>query len=149
VQTYYKENIGEVVKFSDIDISLKQCYIKAFPISALPQTPEGQFDEVFKRLQAGFISVQQGQKLLRMPDTEQFTDLETSELDFVSKQLSNMVRGTPEEPIAIQNLEMALGEAKKHYFMYSNKNLAEENLNLIQAYIQTCQHPNRCQKSSW
>lgn len=139
VQTYYKEEEGETIHFSDINIKRDQCYIKAFPISALPQTPEGQFDEVFKRLQAGFITVQQGQKLLRMPDTEMYTDLETAELDFVAKQMSRMVRGEPEEPLATQNLEMALGEARKHYFYYSNRGLDEDNLNLIMAYIQTCQ----------
>lgn len=139
VQTYFKEDEGEVIRFEDINIRRDQCYLKAFPISALPQTPAGQFDEVYKRLQAGFITVQQGQKLLRLPDTEMFTDLETAELDFVSKQMSNMVRGEPEEPIAFQNPEMALGEARKHFFHYSNAGLAEENLNLISAYIQSCQ----------
>jgi hypothetical protein len=139
VQTYFKEKEGEVIRFEDINIRRDQCYLKAFPISALPQTPAGQFDEVYKRLQAGFITVQQGQKLLRLPDTEMFTDLETAELDYVSKQMSNMVRGEPEEPIAFQNPEMALGEARKHFFHYSNAGLAEENLNLIAAYIQSCQ----------
>jgi hypothetical protein len=139
VQTFYKEKQGEVLHFKDINITRDQCYIKAFPISALPQTPEGQFEEVYKRLQAGFITIQQGQKLLRMPDTERYTDLETAELDFVAKQMSRMVRGEPEEPIASQNLEMALGEAKKNYFYYSNAGLVDESLALIDAYIQTCQ----------
>jgi hypothetical protein len=139
VQTYFKEDESETIRFEDINIRRDQCYLKAFPISALPQTPEGQFEAVYQRLQAGFITIQQGKKLLRMPDTEMFTDLDTAELDFVAKQMSNMVRGTPEEPIATQNLEMALGEARKHYFYYSNRNLDEENLGYIQMYIQTCQ----------
>ncbi len=137
--TYYSFDVQKDIDWDDVQLERDQFDIQVFPVNMMPNTPAGKFEFVTQLLQSQLIDPIYAKKLLRMPDTDGYLDLQNAEVDFVLCQISKMVRGEPQEPDMSQNFDLAQELVSKAYFLYNNKKLNPENLILFDAYLQAIQ----------
>lgn len=81
----------ESIDWKYIDLEADEYSCKAFPVSSLPETPEGKLQTIQEYAQAGFIEPRTARKLLDFPDLEQVENLVNAEEEFLTKMLDRMV----------------------------------------------------------
>ena len=76
-----------------------------FPTSSLSSTPSGRLQDVQELLQAGFISKDDGMKLLDFPDLKSYMDRKNAGLDDIEKMIEIMIeKGEYQTPEPYQDL---------------------------------------------
>lgn len=135
--TFYSPDLQKNIDWDDVEMERDQFDMQVFPVNMLPNTPEGKFSFVQEMLQSGMIDPVYAKKLLRIPDTDGYLDLQNAEVDYVLCQISKMVRGEEQEPDVNQNFDLAKDLVQKAYFYYTNKNLNPKHLLLFDRYLQT------------
>ncbi len=127
----------ESIDWTDIDLQEDQYIMQMFPTSGLASTPAGRFQQIQEYLQANFITVEQGKKLLDLPDLESVIDLEVAALDDIEAMIERMVdKGEYETPEPFQNLELGSNMCQQAYLKYKNEGAPDEVLELLRTWVE-------------
>jgi hypothetical protein len=126
----------ETIRWDEVDMDEDKYIMRLFPTSALSSTPAGRLQEVQELLQAGFISREDGVKLLNFPDLEGFYNMENAGLEDIERQIEMMVdKGDYETPEPYQNLELGVKKMQQAYLMYRSQGAPEDRLELLRRWM--------------
>jgi hypothetical protein len=132
---YYDKDTCKNISWDDVNIDRKDYAIQSFPVSLLPSTPEGKFQFVNDMMQVGLLDPVAAKKLMQMPDTDGYLDLQNAPVDFVMNHISEMLEGNEVEPDVNQDFDLSLDLVSKAYQLYSVKRAKPECLMLLENYI--------------
>jgi hypothetical protein len=123
--------------WKEIDLEEDSYVMQCFPVSSLPNQPEGRFQTVQEWVQAGWYTVRQAKKLMNFPDTEQIDSLQQAAEDVITEDLDKIVdEGIQTAPEALDNLEVAAELALEYYQIGKVNGLEDERLEMLRVYIQ-------------
>jgi hypothetical protein len=132
---YYDKDSCKNIDWDDVNIDRQDYAIQSFPVSLLPSTPEGKFQFVNDMLQVGLLDPVSAKKLMQMPDTDGYLDLQNAPVDFIMSHISDMLEGNEVEPDINQDFNLSLDLVTKAYQLYSVKKVKPECLVLLENYI--------------
>lgn len=84
-------NFVESIDWKDINLSLDEYWLKAFPTSELPEEPAAKLQTVQEYAQAGFISPRAARRLLSMPDVEMADKLANAAEELICKSIEEII----------------------------------------------------------
>lgn len=130
----------ETIDWSEVDMSEDKFLMDIFPTSSLSNTPSGRLQDVQELLQAGFISKEDGMKLLDFPDLESAMSLENSEILDIERMIEEMVdKGKYQTPEPYQNLEMGIKKCQQAYLKYRAESAPDDRLELLRRWMEDAQ----------
>jgi hypothetical protein len=113
--------------------------IQCFTESALPRTPAGRIATVTELVQAGMLTIKEGNRLMRFPDTEQNQKLENSSEERTYKMLDAIVeKGDYSQPDPFLDLDFASKTAVQYYNLYVAAKLEEKKADLLRKFFTVC-----------
>lgn len=145
-KTYEKEgDIGvkvpgrrfiQQIKWSEVDLDDDQFVLQIYPVSKLPNDPEGRLATIQEMMQAGLIDPQTGRRLLDYPDLESEENLGNANADYLHMILDKMVEdGEFTSPDPMIDLSKAKLLAQEYYAQGLLNNLEEPKLELLRRFI--------------
>jgi hypothetical protein len=130
-----KGRLFDQIDWKDIDLTEDEYVMKVYPISSLPNDPEGRLSTIQEYTQAGFMKPRTGRRLLDLPDLEMEEELANSKEDYLHEIIEKMIEDgvyTPPEPF--DDLDLAL-ELSLDYYAYAKCNGVEEDkLDLLRQF---------------
>jgi hypothetical protein len=87
----------ERVKFADINIEDDQYELQIWPTSMLPKTPSARYQQIDEWVQAGYLSKEEGMRLMDMPDLDDAVSLITAAIDDIDQAIDDMLYRDPDE----------------------------------------------------
>lgn len=127
----------KTIKWDDVQLDEDQYILQAYPTSALSQNPASRLQEVQELLQAGFVSKEDGMRLLDFPDLKRYYNMTNSGLEDINRQIELiMEEGEYQSPEPYQNLQLGLQKFQQAYLMYRTQNAPEERLDLIRRWME-------------
>lgn len=123
------------INWKEIDLEDDEYVMKAYPVSALPNSPEGKFSAVQEYAQAGYYTPRQAKRLLDLPDTEAQDRLDDATEDYIHMVHEKMLYEgdyTPPEPE--DDLQLALELNLKYYAYAKNTGVEESKLELLRQF---------------
>lgn len=127
----------ESIDWSEVDLDEDKYVMNIFPTSALSSTPAARLQDVTDLIQAGFITKEDGLKLLDFPDLKSTTNLyNAAEEDIemtIDKMMNESIYNPPE---SYQNLELGVKKVQQAYLLYKTQNAPEENLELLRRWVE-------------
>lgn len=130
------------VDWEDVDLSEDEYVMKEYPISSLPDDPEGRLETIQNYAQAGMMSPTTARRLLDFPDLEQVETLANASEEYLNKILEEIVdHGDEEEflftkPEPFDDLNLALELGLQYYAQGKTNNLEEVKLNFLRQFIE-------------
>lgn len=114
--------------------------IQCFTESALPRTPAGRIATITELVQAGMLTIKEGNRLMRFPDTEQNQKLENASEERTYKMLDAIVEsGKFTEPDPFLDLDFASTTCVQYINLYLAANLEEKKADLLRKFFTLCQ----------
>lgn len=124
------------IKWSEVDMDEDKYLMQMFPTSAFSNTPSARFQEVQELLQAGFISKDDGIKLLDFPDLEGFYNMANAGLVDIERQIEEIIdKGDYSPPEPYQNLQLGIVKMQQAYLMYRAQGAPDGRLELFRRWI--------------
>lgn len=126
----------ETIDWKEVDLEDDEFHLQIYPVSKLPNDPEGRLQTIQEMIQGGLISPEAGKRLLDYPDLEAEENLANSSIDYLHKILDKMVEDgefTPPEPF--DNLKKARELALEYYASGKLNNLREDRLELLRQFM--------------
>jgi len=124
------------IKWDEVEIPANQLVEKVFPISHLPQLPEGRLQTINDWYQAGQITRAQKMRLEDMPDLDAFTNIADASADWVDWALDTMIEsGNYQAPEWYCDLASALVTAQGRYLHEATLGLPDDRLDLLRTFI--------------
>lgn len=126
----------ETIDWKEVDMADDEFQLQIYPVSKLPNDPEGRLATVQEMMQANLIDPQAGRRLLDFPDIDSEEDLANSTLDYLHKILDQMIEdGDYTAPEPFDDLQTARKLALGYYAKGKLNNLAEDRLELLRKFI--------------
>jgi len=125
----------ETINWKEISLDDDDYVMQMFPVSSLPNTPEGRLQTVQEYMQAGIISPRSGRRLLDFPDLDQIEDLANSQEDYLHEILEKIIDDgefTPPDPF--DDLKLAQELSLEYYTRGKMSGLEEEKLELLRTF---------------
>lgn len=130
-----KKNV-ERIRWADIKMDSDDYVIQAFPTSSLSKTPSGRLQDVQELLQAGFISKEDGLKLLDFPDLSAVMNIQNAAAEDIDMMIEAMIeKGEYHSPEPFQNLELGIKKCQSSYLRAKMNKVPEDNLELLRRWI--------------
>lgn len=130
----------ETIDWSEVDMDDDKFMMDVFPTSALSNTPAGRIQDVQELLQAGFISKEEGLKLLDFPDLESSMSLLNAGLEDIDMMIEKMMDdGDYTTPEPYQNLEMGIKRCQQAYLKYRSQGAPDSRLELLRRWMEDAQ----------
>ena len=130
----------ETIDWSEVDMSEDKFLMDIFPTSALSNTPAGRLQDVQELLQAGFISKEDGLKLLDFPDLESTMSLLNAGVEDIERMIELMIdKGQYQTPEPYQNLEMGIKKCQQAYLKYRANGAPDSRLELLRRWMEDAQ----------
>lgn len=127
----------KTVKWSEINLEDDKYEMQVFPTSALSNTPSGRLQDVQELLTAGFISKEDGMKLLDFPDLKAFYNFNNAGLEDIERQIEQMIDdGNYETPEPYQNLQLGVIKMQQAYLLFRSQGAPEARLELFRRWIE-------------
>lgn len=129
----------ETIDWKEVDLEDDDYVMKLYPVSSLPNAPEGRLQTIQEYVQAGFMAPRTARRLLDFPDLEQIEDLANSQEDYIHEMLEKIVDDgiyTPPEPY--DNLSLCAELALEYYSQGKCNGLDEPKLDLLRQFIDQC-----------
>lgn len=124
------------IDWKDVNLEEDEYVMKLYPVSALPNDPEGRLQTVQEYAQAGYISQRQAQRLLDFPDLEQIEDLKSSQEDYLHEILERIIEESVfTAPDPFDDLDLAHELGLEYYAQGKQNGLEDEKLSLIRDFI--------------
>ncbi len=119
---------------------MDQFVIQCYTQSSLPKDPAGRLAAVTERVQAGMISIQEGRRLMDLPDLEQIERLANAGEERIFCYLDDIIetgKYTPPDPF----LDLALAEqlTVSYYNLYLPCKLEESKAQKLRDFFQQIQ----------
>jgi hypothetical protein len=123
------------VSMSAEELNPSDWRLQCFPTSSLPKDPAGRYATIQEWIQAGFLTMRQGKKLMDFPDLQAHEALDTAEEDLLTKTLDDIVDdGLYAPPEPTDNLALAK-ELVLEYINYGRLHgLEPEHLELLHVW---------------
>ena len=129
----------DTIKWSEVELKEDQYVMECFPVSSLPETPEGKLQFVQELAQAGLIEPENIMELMSIPDIEGFMNLKNSSYEDTMKILDNIVDGGDyQRPDPYMNLQLARNLAQGLYLKYQTTDLEEDRLDMLRQWMDDC-----------
>jgi hypothetical protein len=113
--------------------------IKCFSESQLPRTPAGRIAMITEQVQAGMLTLKEGRRLMRFPDTEQNERLANASEERIFKILDAIVEdGKYTEPDSFMDLQLAIELVVQYYNLYMAANLEENKAEQLRTFFSQC-----------
>jgi len=130
-----RSNTLRAIKMTAEDLNPKDWRQQCFPTSSLPKEPAGRWATIQEWIQAGFLTMRQGKKLMDFPDLQAHEVLDLAEEDLITSTLDAIMDGEeyrPPEPN--DNLQLCK-ELVVEYINYARlHNLEPERLDDLYAW---------------
>lgn len=98
----------QTIDWSDVDLEDDEFSLQIYPVSKLPNDPEGRLATIQEMMQAGLLDPQVGRRLLDFPDLEAEENLYNATADYLHKILDDIVEGDEYvAPAPEDNLQLA------------------------------------------
>jgi hypothetical protein len=111
--------------------------LTAFPVSGLPNEPEGRYQQIAEWFANGQINQQEKMLLDDMPDTNAYVDLATSMQRHVLQVLDRIVEtGKFEAPDAFENWETVIQIAQSRLKQAEVRGVPDDRLRLLEQWIE-------------
>lgn len=81
----------QTIKWKDVSLDDDQFVLQVYPVSKLPQDPEGRLQSIQEMMQGGLVSPEVGRRLLDYPDLDAEENLANATLDYLHKILDDIV----------------------------------------------------------
>jgi hypothetical protein len=110
--------------------------LRCYPVSALPQTPQGKLATVQDLARAGYIDQDTARKLIDFPDLQSVTTLLGAAEDWIMSTLDGIVEDgkyTPPDPW--MNLAMAENLAMQEFSLGAANGMEDEKLDMLRTFI--------------
>lgn len=126
----------KTIKWDDVQLDEDQYLLQIYPTSKLSQNPAARLSEVQELIQAGFISQEDGRKLLDFPDLESYNTLANAAVENIEKQIELIVdEDIYQGPEPYQNLRYGIQKFQQAYLKYQTEGAPEETLELLRTWI--------------
>lgn len=126
----------QTIDWKDVSLEDDQFELQVYPVSKLPNDPEGRLQTIQEMMQAGLISPDVGRRLLDYPDLESEENLANASLDYLHKILDDIVEdGKFTAPEPFDNLVKAKQLALEYYAQGKLNDLSEEKLELLRRFL--------------
>lgn len=127
----------ESIDWCDVDLDEDKYMMEIFPSSALSKTPTGRLQDVIDLIQAGFISKEDGARLLDFPDLKSVNNLQNSSIEDIERTIDVMMtKGEYQPPEPFQDLSMGMKRIQAAYLLYKSQNAPDENLELLRRWYE-------------
>lgn len=126
----------QTIDWKEVDLEDDEFQLQVYPVSKLPNDPEGRLATIQEMMQAGLMSPEVGKRLLDYPDLDAEENLANSTRDYLHMILDKMVEEgefTPPEPF--DDLQTARSLALEYYAQGKLNNLAEDKLELLRKFM--------------
>ena len=126
----------ETIDWKDVDMEKDQFQLQIYPVSKLPNDPEGRLATIQEMMQAGLLTPDAGRRLLDYPDLEGEENLYNATNDYLHKILDGIVEDgdyTPPEPF--DDLQNARKLALEYYSQGKLNKLSEDRLELLRQFM--------------
>jgi len=130
----------ETIKWSEVDMAEDKYLMDVFPTSSLSNTPAGRLQDVQELLTAGFITKEDGMKLLDFPDLESTMSLLNAGVEDIERMIELMIdKGQYETPEPYQNLEMGIKKCQQAYLKFKSQGAPDSRLELLRRWMEDAQ----------
>lgn len=130
-------NFLKTIKWKEVDMDEDKYAMQIFPTSFLSSTPSGKLQDVQELLNIGFISKEDGMKLLDFPDLKEYYNFNNAGVEDIERQIERMIDdGVYETPEPYQNLELGIVKMQQAYLRYRSENAPEKRLELFRRWIE-------------
>jgi hypothetical protein len=129
----------EEIDWRDIGVADDEYVLQVFPVSSLPQTPEGRLQTIQEYAQAGWISPPMARRLMDFPDLSQVESLQNAQEDHWYRLLDRIVDEDDakfEAPEAFDDLQLGRRICLEYYARYRDCELEESKLDLIRRMME-------------
>lgn len=124
------------IKWGEVELPENQYISKVFPISQLPQLPEGRLQTIADWAAAGQITKAQRMRLEDMPDLDAYTNIADASADWVDWAMDNMIEsGEYQPPEYYCNLEEAFATAQGRVLYEATLGLPDDRLDLLRTFV--------------
>lgn len=114
------------------DTFVIQCYTE----SSLPKDPAGRLSTVTEWIQSGYVTVQQGMRLMNFPDLGQHTVLANAAEERIYQQLDEIVEsGSEEMPDQFMPIPLCEQIVTQYINLYATCKLEEEKMQKLQGWF--------------
>lgn len=125
------------IKWKDVDMDDDEFVLQIYPVSKLPNDPEGRLQSVQEMMQSGLTTPQEGRRLLDYPDLDAEEGLANASLDYLHKILDDIVDyGKYRGPDGDDDLQTAQKLVLEYIARGKLNNLDEKRLQLLRNFNQ-------------
>lgn len=127
----------QTLKWKDVSLEEDMYIMQVFPASALSSTPAARLQDVTELLAAGFISQEDGMKLLNFPDLQEFYNFNNAGVEDIERTIELIIDdGDYQTPEPYQNLQMGITKMQQAYLRYKSQGAPESKLELFRRWIE-------------
>lgn len=127
----------ETIKWSEVSLEDDEYAMQIYPVSKLPNDPEGRLATIQEMAQAGWIDASTARRLMDFPDLDAEENLANAQRDYLGKILDEIVEhGKQTLPEPDDNLELAKKLVIEYISLGKLNNLAEDRLEMLRVFNQ-------------
>jgi hypothetical protein len=125
----------EQIKWSEVSLEDDEYVMQIYPVSKLPQDPEGRLSTIQEMAEAGWIDSATARRLMDFPDLESEEALANAQRDYLGKILDNIVEnGKQEMPEPDDNLVLAKKLVLEYISLGKLNDLSEDRLEMLRTF---------------
>jgi hypothetical protein len=126
----------ETIDWKDVDLDNDEFSLQIYPVSKLPQDPEGRLAQIQDMMAGGLLTPEAGRRLLDYPDLEAEETLSNATSDYLHKILDDMTEdGKFTSPEPFDDLQQARKLALEYYALGKLNNMDEAKLELLRNFM--------------
>lgn len=126
----------ETIDWKDVDLPEDDYHLQVYPVSKLPNDPEGRLATIQEMMGAGLLSPEAGKRLLDYPDLEAEENLSNATTDYIHKILDEIVdEGKYTAPEPFDRMDKARELALEYYALGKLNNMPEDRLELLRNFL--------------
>lgn len=125
------------IKWKDVNLADDEFVLQIYPVSKLPNDPEGRLSSIQEMMQSGLLSPEEGRRLLDYPDLEAEEGLANANRDYLHKVLDDIAdSGKYRGPEPDDNLTVAKKLVLEYIARGKLNNLSEDRLEMLRTFNQ-------------
>lgn len=126
----------ETIDWKDVDLDNDEFSLQIYPVSKLPQDPEGRLAQIQEMMAGGLLTPEVGRRLLDYPDLEAEENLANATADYLHKILDDITEeGKFTAPEPYDDLAQAKKLALEYYAQGKLNNMDEDRLELLRKFM--------------
>lgn len=125
----------EKIKWSEVSLEDDEFVMQIYPVSKLPNDPEGRLSTIQEMAEAGWIDAPTARRLMDFPDLDAEEVLANAQRDYLGKILDQIVEnGKQTLPDPDDNLEMAKKLVLEYISLGKLNELQEDRLEMLRTF---------------